>query len=190
MSVVLPEVDGRIITRAVSFKGTARRSERAQIDIAEYSAEPERAQFVAALAAHWVELARTPASERRVALVLANYPARDGRLGNGVGLDTPASTIAILRALEAHGYPVEGVPADGTALMQRLTTQVTNDLALLDTRPDSIAGILAGSSAKSSADHRHRPAANNPATKRLARRLLDVLIVSVRRLFSPLGRRS
>ena len=135
MSVVLPEVDGRIITRAVSFKGTARRSERAQIDVAEYSAEPERAQFVAALAARWVELARTPARERRVALVLANYPARDGRLGNGVGLDTPASTVGILRALAAHGYTVKDVPADGTALMQLLTTQVTNDLALLDTRP-------------------------------------------------------
>lgn len=135
MSVVLPEVDGRIITRAVSFKGTARRSERAQIDVAEYSAEPERAQFVAALAARWVELARTPARARRVALVLANYPARDGRLGNGVGLDTPASTVAILRALAAHGYDVEDVPADGSSLMQLLTTQVTNDLALLDTRP-------------------------------------------------------
>ncbi|MDB4975229.1 MAG: cobaltochelatase subunit CobN [Myxococcaceae bacterium] len=135
MNVVLPEVDGRIITRAVSFKGLARRSERAEIDVAEYQLDSERASFVVELAARWAKLARTPVAERRIALVLANYPARDGRLGNGVGLDTPASTIAILRALSSAGYPVERVPEDGTALMKLLQVHVTNELDLIDTRP-------------------------------------------------------
>ena len=135
MSVVLPEVDGRVITRAFSFKGVQRRCERAQIDVSEYQAEPDRAAFVAELAARWVRLARTPAAERRIALVLANYPARDGRIGNGVGLDTPASTVAILHALEHAGYPVTAVPADGHALMRLLTGQVTNELELIDARP-------------------------------------------------------
>jgi cobaltochelatase CobN len=136
MSVALPEVDGRIVTRAFSFKGTLRRSERAQVDVAEYQAEPDRAEFVAELAARWVELARLPAPERRVALVLANYPARDGRIGNGVGLDTPASTVAILRALAGAGYALDGaIPQDGAALMQVLTSQATNDLEWLDARP-------------------------------------------------------
>ncbi|HET6335014.1 MAG TPA: cobaltochelatase subunit CobN, partial [Polyangiales bacterium] len=129
MSVVLPETDGRIITRAVSWKGRLRRSERAETDVVEYRVEPDRAAFVVELAARWVRLARTPAVERRIALVLANYPARDGRIGNGVGLDTPASTIEILRALAAAGYPVTGVPADGDALVRALTGQVTNELA-------------------------------------------------------------
>ena len=135
MSVVLPETDGRIITRAVSWKGRLRRSERAETDVVEYRVEPDRAAFVVELAARWVRLARTPAVERRIALVLANYPARDGRIGNGVGLDTPASTIEILRALAAAGYPVTGVPADGDALVRALTGQVTNELAAVDMRP-------------------------------------------------------
>jgi cobaltochelatase CobN len=135
MNVVLPEVDGRIITRAISFKGLARRSERAQVDVAEYQLEPDRAAFVVELAARWAKLASTPASERRIALVLANYPARDGRLGNGVGLDTPASAISILRALSSAGYPVADVPDDGSALMRRLTAHVTNELELIDSRP-------------------------------------------------------
>ena len=42
--------------------------------------------------------------ERKVAIVLANYPNQDGRIANGVGYDTPASTIAILRALAGAGY--------------------------------------------------------------------------------------
>jgi cobaltochelatase CobN len=134
MSVVLPETDGRIITRAVSWKGRLRRSERAETDVVEYRVEPDRAAFVVELAARWVHLARTPAAERRVALVLANYPARDGRIGNGVGLDTPASTIEILRALAGAGYPVADVPADGDALVRGLTGQVTNELAAIDQR--------------------------------------------------------
>jgi hypothetical protein len=67
----------------VSFKGLTRRSARAQALVTEYQVEPERA-FVAELAARWVEL-RTPAPERRVALVLANYPARDGRIDERTG---------------------------------------------------------------------------------------------------------
>lgn len=135
MNVVLPEIDGRIITRAVSFKGVARRSAHAQIDVTEYQLEPERARFVAELARAWVELARTPATERRVALVLANYPARDGRLGNGVGLDTPASVMTILRALAAHGYSTGELPAGSKELMSELTQGVTNDLGVIDSRP-------------------------------------------------------
>jgi cobaltochelatase CobN len=134
MSVVLPELDGRIITRAVTFKGLSRRSERTELDVAEYQIEPERAAFVAELAARWVELARTAKAERRVALVLANYPARDGRIGNGVGLDTPASTLEILRALAAEGYPVADVPDDAAALMQALLAGVTNEIGPIDTR--------------------------------------------------------
>jgi cobaltochelatase CobN len=135
MNVVLPEIDGRIITRAVSFKGLARRSERAELDVTEYQIEPGRAAFVAELGARFAELARAKPSERRIALVLANYPTRDGRLGNGVGLDTPASTVEILRALANAGYPVSDVPEHGKALMTRLTSRVTNELELIDTRP-------------------------------------------------------
>lgn len=135
MQVALPELDGRIITRPVSFKGLQRRSERTQSDVVVYQAVPERMRYVAALALRWVRLARLPASEKRIALVLANYPARDGRLGNGVGLDTPASVVRILRAMSEHGYPLADLPADGEHLMRALLGGVTNDLAQLDNRP-------------------------------------------------------
>jgi cobaltochelatase CobN len=135
MSVVLPEIDGRIITRAVSFKGLARRSLRAEALVTEYQLEPERAAFVAELAARWVTLARSAPAERRIALVLANYPAKDGRLGNGVGLDTPESTLEILRALAGAGYAVRDVPDSSAELIARLTSQVTNEPHLMDARP-------------------------------------------------------
>ena len=126
MNVALPEVDGRILTRAVAFKTEARFDDATQAPIVVSEANEERCRFVAALAAGWVRLARAAPAKRRVALVLANYPNRDGRIGNGVGLDTPASTAAILAALADAGYRVDDPPVDGAALMARLTAGPTN----------------------------------------------------------------
>ncbi|EWY40277.1 cobaltochelatase [Skermanella stibiiresistens SB22] len=134
MNVALPEVDGRLISRAVSFKAEARRHEATQSWVLSYKPVTDRVDFVAALAASWARLRRTPAAERRVAIVLANYPNRDGRLANGVGLDTPAGVTRSLRALADAGYRVVGAPDDPAALMALLGAGVTNDLGGLDQR--------------------------------------------------------
>jgi cobaltochelatase CobN len=126
MNVALPEVDGRIITRAVSFKAEARFDAATQCRVAAYAAVPDRIDFVADLAANWLKLRRTPPAERRIALIFANYPNKDGRIGNGVGLDTPAGALNVLRALAAAGYTVGDLPDKGEALIQRLQRGPTN----------------------------------------------------------------
>lgn len=135
MHVALPELDGRLITRPISFKGLAWRSERSQSDVVCYLAHRPGMDFVAELARRWVLLARKANADKRVALILANYPTRDGRIGNGVGLDTPAAALNILRAMEASGYPVAGLPETGDALIHNLLGGVSNDLDNLDLRP-------------------------------------------------------
>ncbi|TDV72383.1 cobaltochelatase subunit CobN [Pseudomonas sp. LP_7_YM] len=135
MHIALPELDGRIISRPISFKDLAWYSERSQSDVVCYRAQPERMSFVAELARRWVLLARTANVDKRVALILANYPTRDGRIGNGVGLDTPASALNILQAMQHDGYRVEGLPENGTALIHALLGGVTNDPDSLDQRP-------------------------------------------------------
>ena len=134
MNVALPEVDGRIFTRAVSFKGSARRDPLTETDIVTYEPVADRVGFVAELAAGWARLRGKPVSERRIALILANYPNKDGRLGNGVGLDTPAGSMVALNALRGAGYTVADVPEDGDALIRRMQAGPTNDIAALDTR--------------------------------------------------------
>ena len=126
MNVALPEVDGRILSRAVSFKSEARFDAATQCPLVAYEPLPDRIAFVARLAANWLRLRATPVSERRVAIVLANYPNRDGRLGNGVGLDTPAGTREVLRALAEAGYAVADLPDSGDALIRRLAEGPTN----------------------------------------------------------------
>ncbi len=126
MNVALPEVDGRVLSRAVSFKGEAFFDEATECAIASYRAQGDRVQFVADLAANWARLRRASVGDRRVALVLANYPNKDGRLANGVGLDAPASIIETLGAMATAGYDVAKMPADSDELMAQILAGPTN----------------------------------------------------------------
>ncbi len=120
MHVVMPEVDGRLFAGAISFK--------AFVEGAPATSRPVPAQVAAAAdrAAAWARLRAAPPADRRVALVLANYPNRDGRLGNGVGLDTPASLATILAAMREAGYDIGAAPCAGAALMAILAAGPTN----------------------------------------------------------------
>ncbi|MEM1130586.1 MAG: cobaltochelatase subunit CobN, partial [Pseudomonadota bacterium] len=129
MNVALPEVDGRLLTRAISFKGEAYFDEATECAIAAYRGVGDRISFVADLAASWTNLARTPTADRKVALILANYPNKDGRLANGVGLDTPAATVGVLERLAAEGYGVADMPVDSAELMQAVLAGPTNWLS-------------------------------------------------------------
>lgn len=135
MHIVLPELDGRLITQPISFKGLAWRSERSQSDVVCYQPHLPGMDFIAELACNWIALACKANADKRIALILANYPTRDGRIGNGVGLDTPAAALNILQALQQQGYPVAELPDSGTVLIHQLLGGVTNDLDMLDARP-------------------------------------------------------
>ena len=126
MNVALPEIDGRILSRAVSFKAPLGRDLETEADLVGYRPLADRVAFVADLARNWARLRARKPAERRIAIVLANYPNRDGRIGNGVGLDTPASAVAILKALREAGYRTGDVPEDGAALMSRLLAGPSN----------------------------------------------------------------
>ncbi|MEP2436963.1 MAG: cobaltochelatase subunit CobN, partial [Roseibium sp.] len=128
MHVVLPEVDGRLLTRAVSFKEEGTFDEATQSTPVRFVPVPDRIAFVAELTANWARLSHVPPGDKRTALILANYPNKDGRLANGVGLDTPASCVELLKALGAAGYDVGEAPATSKDLMNLLSSGVTNAL--------------------------------------------------------------
>ncbi len=120
MNVVLPELDGRLMTRAISFKAETQWHEATQCAIVTYKAVSDRVDFVADLAANWVRLRKSEPAERKIAIILANYPDKAGRIGNGVGYDTPASTLAILHAMKGAGYETGKIPPTGNQLIDTL----------------------------------------------------------------------
>ncbi|KAA0918436.1 cobaltochelatase subunit CobN [Dietzia sp. ANT_WB102] len=103
--IAIPEFDGRIITAPFSFK---------EIDadgLPRYVADPERCARVAGIAVAHARLRHVPPADRKIALVLSAYPTKHSRIGNAVGLDTPVSTIRLLRRMRDEGYDLG--PADG-----------------------------------------------------------------------------
>ncbi|ETR76260.1 cobaltochelatase [Afipia sp. P52-10] len=136
MHVVLPEVDGRIFSRAVAFKERAPApSGFAPTLLKEV---PDRIEATAEHAAAWINLRRLQPGGRKVAIVLANYPNRDGRLANGVGLDTPQSLSGLLQAMRAAGYAIEAAPNDAPTMMSLLQRGPTN---ALDNRVARVGGV-------------------------------------------------
>ncbi|WP_426130146.1 cobaltochelatase subunit CobN [Pararhizobium sp. PWRC1-1] len=128
MNVALPEVDGRILSRAVSFKAAAVYDTDVEANIVGHEPLADRVAFAAKLAANWARLRQAAPAERRVAIIMANYPNRDGRLGNGVGLDTPAGTIEVMKAMATEGYGIDSIPTDGDALIRHLMDGPTNSV--------------------------------------------------------------
>ncbi|MEV6277013.1 cobaltochelatase subunit CobN [Nocardia sp. NPDC051832] len=119
--VAVPEFDGRIITVPFSFK------EFDADGLSTYVPDAERAGRVAGIAVRYARLRHIPNSDKRVALMLSAYPTKHARIGNAVGLDTPASAIRMLTAMRSAGYDL-GAPGeipgleeqDGDALIHAL----------------------------------------------------------------------
>ncbi|HEX3215819.1 MAG TPA: cobaltochelatase subunit CobN [Aestuariivirgaceae bacterium] len=143
MNVVLPELDGRIITSAASFKEAGEWHAETECSIMSYRPEETRIERIAELAAGWVGLRRLHPARRRIAIVLANYPNRDGRIANGVGYDTPASTVAILDALAAAGYRVDARPRHGNELIAELMRGPTNSGVNADAPTEALLPVAA-----------------------------------------------
>ena len=120
--IVMPEFDGKISGPLFAFRNPQTGLMRA---------DPLQTQALVRLAVKYVRLRRLENHEKKIALVLTNFANRQGRVGGAVGLDTPASIIAILRALESDGYSVGTIPADGNALMSELLARGGYDVETL-----------------------------------------------------------
>ncbi|MBP8538302.1 cobaltochelatase subunit CobN [Streptomyces sp. MK37H] len=118
--VAVPEFDGRLITVPFSFK------EVDEDGLPVYVADAERAARVAGIAVRHARLRHIPAADKRLALVLSAYPTKHSRIGNAVGLDTPASAVALLRRLRAEGYDLG--PEDGPDALPGLASGEGDEL--------------------------------------------------------------
>lgn len=141
MQVAIPEFDGRIVSVPFSFK------EPGPDGVPVYVADPERTARVARLAVGLARLRVVPNAEKRVALVLSSYPTKHSRVGNAVGLDTPASAVVLLRALAEAGYGLGGLDSqalaalDGDALMHQLIAAGGHDVEWLTAEQMAAAAI-------------------------------------------------
>lgn len=119
MHVVLPEIDGRIFAGVSSFKEAGERDPALGFAPYSHRGDDNRIAAVADRVARWIGLARKPACERRVALILSTYPGKAYQMAHAVGLDALASVDAIVADLAEAGYKVSR-PTD---LARQLATE-------------------------------------------------------------------
>jgi cobaltochelatase CobN len=129
--VAIPEFDGRIIAPVFAFNEVVDDGDELGVSVRAYRTVPDRTRRVAGIASRYARLRRTPAAHCRVALVLSAYPTKRSRLGNAVGLDTPASTIRVLDALANAGYALDAPPSSGDELMATLAARMTYEAEAL-----------------------------------------------------------
>ncbi|MBO6902352.1 MAG: cobaltochelatase subunit CobN [Rhizobiaceae bacterium] len=120
MHVVLPELDGRILGGAIAFKSERPLDEDLGFRGQENRPEPDRVEALAGRLAAMIRLTQTPRAERRLAILIPDYPNATGRTGYAVGLDVPESVLAMLRDLQAAGYSVGHIPESSRELLESL----------------------------------------------------------------------
>ena len=120
MHIVLPELDGRVLAGAIAFKDPLPLQGDLAFAPLVNRPEPDRIDRVAERVAALARLQATPRHERRVAVLMPDYPGASGRQGYAVGLDVPRSVLALLDDLEGAGYAVGAVPRTPRALLDAL----------------------------------------------------------------------
>ena len=127
MNVALPEFDGRIITVPISFKGT----DPVTPDHTKYIPLPDRIAALAGLAMRYAALRRKPNREKRIAFILTNSPGKADRIGNAVGLDAPASLLALFQQMRQEGYVVESDFGNSNQLLHEIIDRCSYDETIL-----------------------------------------------------------
>lgn len=127
MHVVLPELDGRLLAGAISFKQARTDGGVSLLNVP----EADRVEQVANRIAAFLRMKSAPQRDRRIVILMPDYPgAAPGRTGYAVGLDVPQSVLEMLRDLAGAGYAVEDIPETARALLDRIESQeATIDLS-------------------------------------------------------------
>ncbi|RUW22495.1 cobaltochelatase subunit CobN, partial [Mesorhizobium sp. M1E.F.Ca.ET.041.01.1.1] len=120
MHVVLPELDGRILAGAISFKGAVETDPALAFRAFANRPELNRVEQVAKRIAAFIRLQRTQRAKRKLAILIPDYPSAPGRTGYAVGLDVPSSVLAMLHDLKEQGYAVDRIPQSPRALLDAL----------------------------------------------------------------------
>ncbi len=130
MQVVLPELDGRLVASAISFKAKSQPLEDIEFSVTRHAPYRQGLTAVAGKAAAWAKLTDTSPAERRLALILSDYPG-GGQIAHAIGLDALASSSAIAALLAGAGYDLPAQAPAPQDLARKLETETGTALLSL-----------------------------------------------------------
>ena len=137
MQVVIPEFDGRITTLPVAFKEVISTNKYLCSEITNYEVYPYAINWITKFLSNYLKLSCLKNIDKKVCLVISNYPIKNSRIGNGVGLNTPSSILNILSWLKEENYDLAGhdIPISSKKLMSQIINSRTNDQESQNNQP-------------------------------------------------------
>ena len=142
MSISLPEIDGRIITKTIAFKEEVSFDKLTQAKLLEYAPHDFGINYICNLVKNWSKLSLTLNENKNIFICLANYPNKDSRIANGVGLDTPSSVIHLIKKLKKLDYKIIDFPASSDQLMKKLISGQTNSHDKIKLKTNKLLSII------------------------------------------------
>ncbi|RJS49965.1 MAG: hypothetical protein CIT03_00485 [Methanobacterium sp.] len=123
--VVLPEVQGQILTMAVGAKKTTI-DPLSGLQMEWNIPIDERVEMFADRIAAWINLRYTSNADKKVALIYYNYPPGKNNLAGASYLDGLESIMEIIKILNDDGYYMPGQPLNSEELLELMLTQGLN----------------------------------------------------------------
>ncbi|MGY6710476.1 MAG: magnesium chelatase subunit H [Rhizobiaceae bacterium] len=119
MMIALPEIDGA--TGPMIYGGRSVPSETGRVEAGrrDMACEPERAAMLAARVDKLIRLRRAELADRKVAIVLFNFPPNGGAAGTAAHLSVFRSLFNTMKAMKQEGYRID-LPTDVDALRDRI----------------------------------------------------------------------
>ena len=142
MSISLPEIDGRIITKTIAFKEEVSFDKLTQAKLLEYAPHDFGINYICNLVKNWSKLSLTLNENKNIFICLANYPNKDSRIANGVGLDTPSSVVHLIKKLKKLDYKIIDFPASSDQLMKKLISGQTNSHDKIKLKTNKLLSII------------------------------------------------
>ncbi|AAQ00002.1 MULTISPECIES: cobaltochelatase subunit CobN [Prochlorococcus] len=137
LQVVMPELDGRITTKIGGFKKVVEQNLNLYSPVYRINPDKENIKWIADYTKSWVSLQKKDKQEVKIIINLSNYPIKDGRIANGVGLDSPESIVVLLEQLKLNGYYLgnKPIPSNSKQLMKLIINGRTNSLESSNNEP-------------------------------------------------------
>jgi magnesium chelatase subunit H len=130
----LPEMDGATVPTVIGA-----------VDEGRFKTVPDRLQRLTGLGRRWIELRQKRNAEKKVAIVVYDFPPGAGKLATAALLDVPSSVFAMLQRLKAEGYDVGELPESPRALLERLEASLDPNGGGISVSRDSYRAITSDS---------------------------------------------
>ncbi|MHA1729612.1 MAG: cobaltochelatase subunit CobN [Promethearchaeota archaeon] len=110
ISIVMPELDGRFEMMTVGCMRSLGYSELIKSDVLEVVPLDKNIELMINRIKKWLGLRRKLNSEKKIVLIIYNYPPGEDKIGNAAYLDVSQSVQNLFKKLKKEGYSVGDFP--------------------------------------------------------------------------------